>query len=138
MRDPLHILRRETRSTCHLHRSYMRLATGSDVKQDVHLLRRSVRCALSGYSRPVISVLLHELSNVLDRAVKFLSRIKLTQLKLRRIDDLVRIGSGWRSLHINRAHKKIIRGRKGERNSIAGGSNLGLNIGKAARRVKGD
>src|ERR1700694_3615824 len=109
----------------------MGLFPPADMEENVHLLRGRIRNALCRDSRPVVTILLHELPNVLERALQLLLRIKVHPLLLRRVDDLVRSGMRWSPLHLYLAHKKINRRPEGKHNSLARGRHFRLNVGKA-------
>ena len=53
-----------------------------------------------GYSRPVVPTFLHELPDVLKRALQLVVGVKFSQLKFRCIDNLVLRGPRRSPLHV--------------------------------------
>ncbi len=96
------------------------------------MLGGGVGRAFGGDSGSVIPILLHELADVLQGTVEFIESIKFAELELGGIDDLVGVGMAGSALHIDRADKEIERSREGEPHVRTGGSDFGLDIGKAS------
>src|SRR5208283_1895257 len=106
---------------------------GGDVKEDGDLLGGGIGGAFGGDAGAVIAVLLHKLPDVLQGVVEFIGRIKFAELELRGIENLVAVGMSGSAFHIDGADKEIGRSGEGEHHIRTGGSNFGLDVGKAAR-----
>ena len=103
-----------------------------DVEEDIDLLGGGIGSAFGGDAGAVIAVLLHELADVLQGAVEFVESIKFAELELGGIDDLVVIGVAGSAFHVDGADKEIERSGEGEQHIRAGGSDFGLDVGKAS------
>ena len=114
----------------------MGLLTSRDVNDDVHLLRGRARHAFGSDPRAIVAALLHELANIFKGAVQLLLGIKLSQLQLRCIHDLISCRTGRSAFHIDRTYKKVRGGREGEYHSRARRLDLRLNICEAPGRIQ--
>ena len=134
--NPLDLSRRQARGSGHFHFPDVRLRPGVDVKQNVHLLSAGVGRAFRGYSSLVISVLLHHLADVLERAIQFVLAVALSELEFRGVDDLVCIRTAGRSLNVNGTHKVVRRGDESQHYAAARGRDFRLDIGKSTGPIE--
>ena len=119
-----------------LYLAHVRRLARRYVKQNIHLLRGRIGSALRRNPRAVVTVLLHELGDVLQRAIQSVHRVQFAQLELRCIYDLVIVWPAGRALHVDRAYKKVQRRGKGKPHLRAYRRDFGLNIGKTPRGKK--
>src|SRR4029077_5405220 len=110
--------------------------TRTDVDQHIDLLSGSIGCAFRRPPRPVVAIFLHQQTDVLQSAVKFVPGVELPKFKLRRVDNLACVAMSGSALPANRSHKKISGGHEGEPHGIARGSDLRLDVGEAPRGIQ--
>ena len=102
------------------------------MKHNIRLLRSGIRNAFPSHTRPVISILLQKLANILQSTVKFVDRIQFAELEFRGVHDLVVTGMARSSLHIHGAHEQIRRRGEPENDRAIYRSHFGLNVSKEA------
>ena len=81
--------------------------SSSDAEEDIRLLGRGIGTAFCGDACAVISVLLHELPDVLQGAVEFIGSIEFAELQLGGIENLVRVGVTGSAFRVDGADKEI-------------------------------
>src|ERR1700693_2308488 len=99
------------------------------MKEDADLLAGWSGSAFSGDAGAVIAVLLHELPHVLQGTVEGIESVKLAELELGGIRDLVSVGLTGSAFHVAPADKKVERSSEGEQHFRAGGLDFGLDVG---------
>src|SRR5579863_558949 len=112
--DVLKLGLRKQRMAGALHLAHVSRFCGRNVKQNIHLLGRGVGSAFCDDPGTIISVLLHELANVLQGKVELFEGMKLSQLKLGGVNDLVAVRAARSAFDVNGADKKVERSGEGE------------------------
>ncbi len=105
--------------------------SGADVDENIDLLVGWVGSTFSGDARAIIAILLHQLADVSEGELEFVLSMKLAELELGGVDDLVGVGVGRSPFHVDGSNKEVERGGESEPHARAGRLGFGLDIGKA-------